>query len=168
MISLQSKGLSSLLQHHNLKASIIWRSAFFMIQLSHLYLTTGKTIASTIWTFVGKVVSLLFNMLSRFVTAFFPQKQASFNFMATVTICSDFGAQENKISHCFHFSPFYLSGSDGTGRHVLSFLNVDFQASFLILLIKRLFSSSLLSAINGIICISEVIDIYPRNFDSSL
>ena len=136
-----------------------------MIQFSHPYMTTGKTIASTIWTFVGKV--MFFNMLSRFVTAFFPKEQASFNFMAAVTICSDFGAQENKISHYFHFSPFYLSGSDRTGCHVLSFLNVDFQASFFIL-IKRLFSSSLLSAINDIICISEVTDIYPRNFYSSL
>ena len=61
--------LQSLLQHHSSKASIIWRSAFFMVQLSHPYLTAGKTIALTVWTFVGKVMSLLFNMLgmSRFV-----------------------------------------------------------------------------------------------------
>ena len=58
------------LQHHNSKASIIQHSAFFMVQLSHLYMTTGKTIALTIWTFVGKMMSLLFNMLSRFVIAF--------------------------------------------------------------------------------------------------
>ena len=57
----------SLLQHHSSKASILWHSAFFMIQLSHPYMTTGKTIALTILTFVGKVMSLLFNMLSRFV-----------------------------------------------------------------------------------------------------
>ena len=63
-ISLQSKGLSkSLLQHHSSKASIFWRSAFFTVQLSHPYTTTGKTIALTRWTFVGKVMSLLFNML---------------------------------------------------------------------------------------------------------
>ena len=54
-------------QHHSSKASIFWRSAFFMIQLSQLYMTTGKTIALTMWTFVGKVIYLLFNMLSRFV-----------------------------------------------------------------------------------------------------
>ena len=59
--------LKSLLQHHNSKPSILWHSAFFMVQLSHPYITTGKTIALTIWTFVGKVMSLLFNMLSRFV-----------------------------------------------------------------------------------------------------
>ena len=57
--------LKSLLQHHNSKVSSFWRSAFFIVQLSHLYMTTGKTIALTIWTFVGKVISLLFNMLSR-------------------------------------------------------------------------------------------------------
>ena len=62
--------LKSLLQHHSSKASILWRSAFFMVQLSHSHMTTGKTIALTIWTFVGKVMSLLFNMLSRFVIAF--------------------------------------------------------------------------------------------------
>ena len=62
--------LKSLLQHHRPKASILWRSAFFMVQLSHSYMTTGETLALTIWTFVGKVMSLLFNMLSRFVVAF--------------------------------------------------------------------------------------------------
>ena len=59
--------LNSLLQHHSLKAAILWHSAFFIVQLSHLYMTTGKTIALTRWTFVGKVMSLLFNMLSRLV-----------------------------------------------------------------------------------------------------
>ena len=59
--------LRSLLQHHTSKASILWRSAFFTVQLSHLYMTTEKTIALTQWTFVGKVISLLFNMLSRLV-----------------------------------------------------------------------------------------------------
>ena len=62
--------LKSLLQHHNSKASTLRLSAFFMVQLSHPYMTTGKTIALTIWTFVEKVISLLFNMLSRFVLAF--------------------------------------------------------------------------------------------------
>ena len=67
--------LKSLLQHHSLKASIIWCPAFFMVQFSHLFLTTGKTIALTIQSFVGKVISLLFNMLSRFVIAFFPRSK---------------------------------------------------------------------------------------------
>ena len=69
-ISWQSNGLSSLLQHHSSKASILWHSAFFIVQLSHPYTTTGKTVASTRWTFVGKV-SLLLNMLSSLVIIFF-------------------------------------------------------------------------------------------------
>ena len=67
--------LKSLLQHHSSKASVLQRSAFLMVQLSHPYMTTGKTIALTIWTFVGKVMSLLFNMLSRFVIAFLPRSK---------------------------------------------------------------------------------------------
>ena len=62
-------------QHHNSKASILWCSAFFIIQLSHPYMTTGKTIALTRWIFVGKVMSLLFNMLSRFFIAFLPRSK---------------------------------------------------------------------------------------------
>ena len=75
LISLQSKGLSSLLQHHSLKASILWCSAFFMVQLSHLYMTTGKTIALTRQTFVGKMMSLLFNMLPSILKHSFSSKE---------------------------------------------------------------------------------------------
>ena len=67
--------LKSLLQHHSSRSSILWRSAFFIVQLSHPYMTTGKTIALTRWTFVGQVMSLLFNMLSRFVIAFLPRRK---------------------------------------------------------------------------------------------
>ena len=67
--------LKSLLQHHNSKASVLWHSAFFMVQLSHLYMTTGKTIALAICTFVSKVISLLFNMLSRLVVDFRPRSK---------------------------------------------------------------------------------------------
>ena len=67
--------LKSLLQHYNSKVSVLWHSAFFMVQLSHPYVTNGKTIALTIWTFVGKVMSLLFNILFRFVTAFLPRSK---------------------------------------------------------------------------------------------
>ena len=67
--------LKSLLQQHSLKASVLWHSAFFAVQLSPPYMTTGKTTALTRWTFVGKVMSLLFNMLSRFVIAFFPSSK---------------------------------------------------------------------------------------------
>ena len=67
--------LKSLLQHHSSKASVLQHSAFLMVQLSHPYMTTGKTIALIIWTFVSKVISLLFNMLSRFVIAFLPRSK---------------------------------------------------------------------------------------------
>ena len=94
--------LKSFLQYHSSKSSILWRSAFFMVQLSHPYVTTGKTIALTRWTFAGKVLSLLFYMLSRLVKAFLSRSKHIFNFMAAVTICSDFGAEENKVCHYFH------------------------------------------------------------------
>ena len=67
--------LKSLLQHHSSKASILWHSAFFIVQLSHPYMTTEKTIALTRWTFVGQVMSLLFNVLSRLITAFLPRSK---------------------------------------------------------------------------------------------
>ena len=67
--------LKSLLQHHSSKASILWHSAFFVVQLSHPYMTTGKTIALTRWIFVGKVMSLLLNMLSRLVLTFLPRRK---------------------------------------------------------------------------------------------
>ena len=99
--------LKSLLQHHSSKASFLQCSSFFMVQLSYPYMTTGKTIALTRWTFVGKVISLLFNKLSRLVITFLPRSK-HLNFMAAVTICSDFGAHKSKVSHCFHCFPIYL------------------------------------------------------------
>ena len=97
----------SLLQHHSLKASILQCSAFLMVQLSHPYMITRKTIALIRRIFVGKAMSLFFNMLSRLITGS-SKEQASFNFMAAITICSDFGAQRNKVCHCFHCFPIYL------------------------------------------------------------
>ena len=76
LISLQSKGLKNLPLHHSSKASIIWHSDFLMVQISHPCMTTAKTIALTRWTFVGKVTSLLFNILSRFVIAFLPRSKS--------------------------------------------------------------------------------------------
>ena len=121
--------LKSLLQHHSSKASVLWSSAFFMVQFSHPYVTTGKTIALTRWTFAGKVMSLLFNMLSLCVIAFLPRTQC-LNFMVAVTLCSDFGAWEDKVCHCFHFSPFYLPRSDGTGCHDVCSLKLSFKPAF--------------------------------------
>ena len=97
----------SLLQNHSSKASVLWCSAFFIVQLSHSYMTTGKTVALTRQTFIGKVMSLLFNKLSRLVVTFLPMSK-HLNFMAAVTICSDFGVQGSKVCHCFHCFPIYL------------------------------------------------------------
>ena len=100
--------LRSLLQHHSSKASILWCSAFFIVQLSHPHMTTEKIIALTEQTFIGKIMSLLFNMLPRWVIAFLSRSKHLFNFMTAVMICSDFGAQKNKVSYCFHGFPIYL------------------------------------------------------------
>ena len=99
--------LKSLLQHHSSKVSILGCSTFLTVQLSHPYMTTGKTSALTVWTFFGKVLSLLFHTLSRLVIAFLPRSKC-LNFMAAVTIHSDFTAQEEKTCHCLYFFLFYL------------------------------------------------------------
>ena len=132
LISLLSKELSRVF-NTSWKASILWHSAFFMAQLSYLYMTTGKTIALTIRTFVTKVTSLLFNMLSRFVIAFFSffchsflprSKQLLISWVQALST----GILKPKkiVCHCFHCFPIYLPRSDGTGYHDLSFLNVEF------------------------------------------
>ena len=105
--TIKKKKKKSPLQHHSSKALILWGSACFMVQLSHPYMTTGKTIALNRWTFFSKVMSLLFSMLSRLVIALLPRSKR-LNFMTAVTICSDFGAQENKVCHCFDCFPIYL------------------------------------------------------------
>ena len=105
--------LKSLLQHHSSKASIFQHSAFFMIQLSYLYMSTGKTIALTIWTFVSKVMSLLFNTLSKFVIAFLPRsKRLLISWLQSPSA----GILKPKIilCHCFHCFPIYLPWTDGT------------------------------------------------------
>ena len=101
--------LKSLLQHHILKGLVLWCSNFFMVQFLPLYKTTGKTIALTIWTFVN-------------------------HFMAAVNIHSDFGAQENKICHCFPFSPSICHEVMGLDVMILGFFNIELQASFFTLL----------------------------------
>ena len=102
--------LKSLLQHHSSKASILQCSAFFIVQLSHPYMTTGKNIALTRRTFVDKVMSLLFNMLSSLVITFLPRSKrllisSPLYLLIPITICSEFRAQKNKVSHCFHCFP---------------------------------------------------------------
>ena len=99
--------LKSLLQHHSSKPSILQHSAFFIVQLSHPYMTTGKTIALTRWTFVGKVMSLLFNMLSRLVITFLPRNKRLL--ISWLQSPSAVILEPRKIvSHCFHCVPIYL------------------------------------------------------------
>ena len=99
--------LKSLLQHHSSKASILWHSVFLIVQLSHPYMTTGKTIALTRWTFVGKVMSLLFNMLSRLVITFLPRsKHLLISWLQSLSAVI-FKLQKI-VCHCFHCFPIYL------------------------------------------------------------
>ena len=99
--------LKSLLQHHSLKASILRCSAFFIVQLSHPYMTTGRTIALTRRTFVAKVMSLLFNMLSRFIIAFLPSSKLYL--ISWLQLPSAVILEHKKIvCHCFHYFPIYL------------------------------------------------------------
>ena len=116
--------VKSLLQYHSSKASILWHSAFFMDHLSHPYMTTGKAIALTIRTFVDKVMSLLLNMLSRFVIAFLPRSNHILipwlhSTSAVILTTARKGAQEKEICHCFYCFPIYLPWSDGTRCHDL-------------------------------------------------
>ena len=97
--------LKSLFLHHSSKASILQRSAFFIVQPSHPYMTTGKTIALTRWMFVGKIMSLLFNMLSRLVISFLPRSKCLLISWLQSPSAVIFGAPKNKVSHCF---PIYL------------------------------------------------------------
>ena len=121
--------LKSLVQHHSSKASILQCSAFFIVQLSHPYMTSGNTIALTRWTFSGKVMSLLFNMLSKLVITFFPRSKR----LLISWLKSPFAVilePPNKVCHCFHCFPNYLPWSYRTGCHDLNFLNVDFKPIF--------------------------------------
>ena len=173
LISLLSKGLSRVSSSTTIwKHQVFWYSAFFMAQLSYLFMTTGKIMALIIWTFAGKVMSLLFNMLSQFVIAFLP-KSKCLNFTVAVTVCSDSGAQENKICHCFCFSPSICREVMGPDAMI---------SIFECWVLSQLFQSSLSPSSRdslvpflmafchkgGITCKSVVIDISPGSFDSCL
>ena len=110
--------LKSLLQHPNSKASVLQCSAFFIVQFSVLYMTIGKTVAST---FVGKVMSLLFNTLFRFAIAFLPRSKLLLISRLQSLSAVIFGAQENKICHCFLFSPSVCHEAMGPDAMILVF-----------------------------------------------
>ena len=116
--------LKSLLLHHNSETLILQCSAFIMVQLSHPYMTTGKTIALTRWTFVGKVMSLLFNMLSSCVTVFLPSSKClSISWLQPPSAV--ILEPQKIVCHYFHLYPFNLPWIDGTGCHDLIFLNAE-------------------------------------------
>ena len=118
--------LKSLLQNHTSEAWILLCSAFFMVQLSHpvMNMTTGKTIALTRWTFVGKIMSLLLNTLSGLVTTFLPRSKCLLISWMQYHLQWSWSSK-NKVSQCFHCFPLYLPWSDGTRCHDLSFLNAQ-------------------------------------------
>ena len=125
LIFLESKGLNSLLQHHSSKASILCHSAFFIVQHSHPYMSTEETTALTRQSFVGKVMSLCFKMLSRFLIAFLPRNKCLL--ISWLQSPSAVILEPKKIvCHCFLCFPIYLPWSDGPRCHDLSFLNVEF------------------------------------------
>ena len=114
--------LKSLLQHRTSKASILQCSAFFIVQLSHPYMTTGKTIVLTRPTFVGKVISLLLNVLSRLVITFLPRsKRLLISWLKTPSAVI-LELKKIKSEHCFYCFPIYLPWSDGTECHDLNIL----------------------------------------------
>ena len=118
--------LKSLLQQHSSKASILQHSTFFIFRLSHPYMTTGKTIALTRWIFIGKVVSLLFNMLSRLVIAFLPRSKCLLISWLQSPSAVIFSPPKKIVSHCFNCFPIYLPWSDGTRCYDVCFLNFEF------------------------------------------
>ena len=107
------------------KSIIIWHSAFLMVQLSHPYMTTGRTMALIRWTLVGKGMFLLFNMLSRLVIAFLPGARVLISWLQSPSEVI-LEPPKNKVCWCFHCFPIYLPWSDGTACHDLSFFNVEF------------------------------------------
>ena len=118
LISLRfEKTLKHVLQHHSSKASILWRSAFFILQLSHPYMTTGKNIALTRRTFVGKVMSLLLNMLSRLVKTFLPRSKRLLISRLQSPSAVILEPKKIKVWHSFHCFPIYFPWSDGTRCH---------------------------------------------------
>ena len=134
--------LKSFLQYHSSKASILQHSAFFIVQLSHPYMTSGKTIALTKWTFVGKVISLLFNMLSRLVITFLPRgKRLLISWLQSPSAVI---LEPPKSLSLIPLYPIYLPWSDRTRCHDLRFRMLSFKATFSLstfTFIKRLFSS---------------------------
>ena len=142
--------LKSLLQHQSSKASILWHSAFFIVQLSHPHVTTGKTTSLTRWTFVGKVISLLFNMLSRLVIAFLPRTKGLLISWLLLPSAVILEPKKNRSLTVSIVSTYICHEVMGLDAMILVFWILSFKPTFSLssfTFIKRLFSSSLISAI---------------------
>ena len=163
--------LKSLLQHHSSKVSILRCSAFFRVQLSHPYMTTGKTIALTRWMFVGKVMSLLFNMLSRLVIAFLPRIRHLLISWLQSPSAVILEPPKIKSATVCSVSPSVGYEAMGPDAMTLGFWMLSFKPTFFPLLFhfyQEAFEFFAFYCKGGVICISEVIDISPGNLDSSL
>ena len=163
--------LKSLLQNYSTKVSILWCSVFFIVQLSHPYMITGKTIALTRRTFIGKVMSLLF-MLSRLVITFLPRSKRLLISWLQSPFAVILEPKKIKSVTVSVVSPSIYHEVMRPDAMILKvFWTLSFKPTFSLsslTFLKRLFSSSLLSAIRVVICVSVVIDISPGNLDSSL
>ena len=165
------EAFKGLLRHYNSKAPILQHSAFFMVQLIHPYITTGKTIALTRQTFVSKVMSRLFNTLSRFVTAFLPRSKHLLISCLQSPSAVVLEPEKIKSVTVSTFSSSVCHEVLGLDAMILVFWMLSFKPSFSLssfTLIKRSFSFSSLSAIRVVSHISEVVVISPSSLDSSL
>ena len=133
-ISLQSKGLSSLLQYHSSKASILQHSAFLIVQFSHPYMIIGKTIALIRWTFVSKVIFLLFNTLSRFVIAFLPRSKHLLISWLQLLSAGILELRKIKSVTASIFSPFICHEMMGLDAIILVFWTLSFKSALFTLL----------------------------------
>ena len=150
LISLLSKGLSRVLQYHSLKASILWHSAFFMVQLWHLCMTTGKTIALTIQNVVSKVLSLFFNMLSRLVISFLPRSKCLLMSWLQSLSAVILELKKMKSLTVSALSPSISHEIMGLEAMIFIFWMLTFEQAFSVsyfTFAKRLFNSSSLSTI---------------------
>jgi len=130
LVSLLSKRLSKVFSR-----TTVQHSGFFLVQLAHPHMTTGKTIALTIWTFVGKGMSLLFSTLSRFVIAFLPKSNHLLISWLQSPLTVILEPQKEEICYCFQLFSFYLPWSDGTRWYDASFFKIEFQTGFFTLLL---------------------------------
>ena len=173
LISLLSKGFKNLLQYHNSKASILWHSAFFVVQLSHPHMTTGKTIALTRWTFVGKVISLFFNMLPRLAITFFPRsKRLLISWLQSPSAVILEPPKIKSVTLCI-VSPSISHEMMRPDATMLVFWMLSFNPTFSSSSFIHLYQEApqFLFAFchkGGVLCVFEVIDFSPSNLDSSL